>query len=619
MALSAATAWPGVFLAALACLWGARSLSPVRAQGGAPDGADLYQQRCASCHDAPKERTPPRSALATRRPEEIVAALTTGTMRTFAGGLAEAEIRAVAVHLTGKPLGSPVSSGASAQRCQTPAAAIDLKAPHWNGWGHDSDNSRHQPAPGLSAGDVPRLELKWAYAYPTTQAIGQPTIVGDRLYVSTSSGQVVALNAQTGCTWWSIDTGASVRTAITVGALPAGGPAKYAAYFGDARANVFAVDAETGRELWKLKADDHPAARITGSPMLHGHRLYVPVSSLEEFAATRDGYACCTFRGSLVAVDAHTGRRIWQTYTIADPPAPYRRSPKGTQLHGPAGGAIWGAPTPDPKRGVIYAGTGNSYTDVPTGGTNAVVAFDLETGRIRWINQIQAADNFIVGCEGPGNANCPQQPGPDFDFGSSTILRRLPNGTDVLLAGQKSGILYALDPDRDGRILWQTTLGGGSPLGGIEWGFAADADRAYVPIADVLTPPDKKKPGLSAVSIASGAVLWQTPAPPARCAWGTNRCTNAQSAAVTAIPGVVFSGTADGRLRAYAAGDGRIIWEVDTAARTHAAVNGGEAIGGSIDAGGATLANGVLYINSGYGLILGRPGNALLAFSVDGK
>jgi polyvinyl alcohol dehydrogenase (cytochrome) len=591
----------------------------VSARGGSADGADLYQQRCASCHDAPKERTPPRSALAARLPQEIVSALTTGTMRTAAAGLTEAEVRALAVHLTGKPLEAPAASDATAHRCATPAGAIDLAAPHWNGWGNDSDNSHHQPAPGLSAADVPRLELKWAYAYPTTQAIGQPTIVGDRVYVSTGTGQVVSLNAQTGCTYWSIDAGASVRTAITVGALPAGGPAKYAAYFGDARATVFAVDAETGRELWRLKADEHPAARITGSPVLHRDRLYVPVSSIEEFAASRNDYPCCTFRGSLLALDAFTGRRIWQTYTIPDTPAPYRKSASGTQLHGPAGAAIWGAPTIDQKRGVAYAGTGNSYTDVRTGATNAVLAFDLETGRIRWINQIQAGDNFIVGCDGPRNANCPQQPGPDTDFGSSTILRRLPNGADVLLAGQKSGVLYALDPDREGRILWQTTLGGGSPLGGIEWGFAADANRAYVPISDVITPADKRKPGLSAVTIATGEVAWQTPAPAATCAWGTNRCTNAQSAAVTVIPGVVFSGTADGRLRAYAAADGRIIWEVDTAAQPYAAVNGQEAKGGSIDGGGATLANGILYVNSGYGLILGRPGNALLAYSVDGK
>jgi polyvinyl alcohol dehydrogenase (cytochrome) len=344
----------------------------------------------------------------------------------------------------------------------------------------------------------------------------------------------------------------------------------------------------------------------------------VPVSSFEEFAAQKKDYECCTFRGSLVAIDAHTGTRIWKTHALSEEPKPYRRTPGGTQLHGPAGAAIWGAPTPDPKRGVIYAGTGNSDTDLPAGGADAIIAFDLETGRIRWVNQIQAGDNFVVSCMNAGD-NCPQAPGPDFDFGSSTILRRLPNGSEVLLAGQKSGILFALDPDNGGRILWKTTLGGGSALGGIEWGFAADASRAYVPIDDNLTPPDRKRPGLSAVTIATGSVLWHTPAPAARCAGGSERCSNAQSAAITAIPGVVFSGTADGHLRAYTADDGRIIWSFDTAAKPYAAVNGRQAIGGTIDAGGATVANGMLYINSGYGTIMGRPGNALLAFSVDGK
>jgi polyvinyl alcohol dehydrogenase (cytochrome) len=620
MAASAASAWLGVFVVSLASLWGARAAgSSGGVQSSPPDGASLYKERCASCHDTSQERTPPRSILATRRPEEIVASLTTGTMRTFASGLAETEIRALAVHLTGKEPDAAAARTGHTDRCQTPAGAIDLNAPHWNGWGKDLDNTRYQPAPGLSAEDVPRLRLKWAYAYPTMQAIGQPTVVGDRLYVSTGTGHVVSLNARTGCTYWTIDVGASVRTAITIGALPAGGPAKFVAYFGDVRAYVHAVDAETGKALWKLKADDHPVARITGSPVLHGRRLYVPVSSFEEFAAQKKDYECCTFRGSLVAIDASTGTRIWKTYSIPDQPKPYRKTTEGTQLHGPAGGAIWGAPTPDPKRGVIYAGTGNSYTDVPVGGADAIIAFDLETGRIRWVNQIQAGDNFIVSCMDSPPGNCPQTPGPDFDFGSSTILRRLPNGADVLLAGQKSGILFALDPDNGGRILWQTTLGGGSPLGGIEWGFAADAGTAYVPMADALTPPERRKPGLSAVTIATGNVLWHTPAPAPACAWGAERCNNAQSAAVSAIPGVVFAGTTDGHLRAYAAADGRIIWNVDTAAAPYAAVNGGQARGGSIDAGGPTVANGMLYINSGYGLIVGRPGNALLAFSVDGK
>jgi polyvinyl alcohol dehydrogenase (cytochrome) len=404
-----------------------------------------------------------------------------------------------------------------------------------------------------------------------------------------------------------------------VGPLPTGSKAKFAAYFGDTRAYVYAVDAETGKELWRMKADDHQVARITGSPVLHQDRLYVPVSSIEEAIGRNDKYECCTFRGSIVALDAYTGKLIWKSYSIPDEPRPYKKNAAGIQLYGPAGAAIWSSPTLDLKRGALYAGTGNSYTDAPTGSPDAIIAFDLETGKIRWVNQVLTKDNYIMNCGKPGMGNCPQDAGPDFDFGSSPILRKLPNGKEVLLAGQKSGILFALDPDNQGKKLWENKLGGGTALGGIEWGFTADASTVYVPVADPFGKPDERKPGLSAVKIATGETLWSAPAPAAKCAWGSQRCTNAQSAAATSIPGVVFSGTADGHLRAYASSDGKIIWDFDTAAEVYKAVNGKEAKGGTIDAGGVTIANGILYINSGYGMIIGWPGNALLAFSVDGK
>jgi polyvinyl alcohol dehydrogenase (cytochrome) len=584
-----------------------------------PDGSKLYEQRCAVCHDNAQDRTPPKSALARRAPDEIIASLTTGSMKTQAAGLKELEIRALAVYLTGKQPSGVIDPAQIANRCQSPAGPINLKAPHWNGWGYDTDNTRHQPNPGLKAEDVPRLKVKWAFAHPATQAIGQPAIAGNRLFVTSDSGQVLSLNAQTGCAYWAISAGAPVRASVSIGPLPAGSKAKFAAYFGDERATVHAVDAETGQTLWKRKLDNHPVARITGSPVLHRNRLYVPVSSIEEAIARGDKYECCKFRGSMAALDAVTGQLIWQTYSVTEEPKPYRKNSAGTQLYGPAGAAIWSAPTLDLKRGVLYAGTGNSYTDVTTGGADAVIAFELATGKIRWVNQVLPNDNFIMNCRQPGVGNCPKDAGPDFDFGSSPILRKLPNGKDVLLAGQKSGILFALDPDNQGRILWEIKLGSGTALGGIEWGFTADASTAYVPVADPFGPADQRKPGLSAVKIATGEKLWHTPAPPAKCSWGTQRCLNAQSAAATSIPGVVFSGTTDGHLRAYAAGDGRVIWDFDTAAAPYEAVNGKQAKGGTIDAGGATIANGVLYINSGYGRIFGMPGNALLAFSVDGK
>lgn len=584
-----------------------------------PDGAKLYEQRCAVCHDNAQDRTPPKSLLARKAPEEVIAALTTGSMKTQASGLKELEIRAIAVYLTGKQPGGVIDPSQLANRCQAPGGPINLKAPGWNGWGKDLDGTRYQPQPGLKAEDVPRLKVKWAFAYPATMAIGQPTIIGNRLYVSTDSGQVINLNAQSGCAYWAISVGAPVRTAVSVGALPAGSKAKFAAYFGDEKATVYAVDAETGKELWRIKLDDHVVARITGSPVLHGNRLYVPVSSIEEAISRPDKYECCKFRGSMAALDAVTGKLLWKSYPIAEEPKPFKKNSTGTQLYGPAGAAIWSAPTLDPKRGVLYVGTGNSYTDVEEKGSDSIIAFELATGKIRWANQVLPNDNYIMNCGRPGLGNCPEKAGPDFDFGSSPILRKLPNGKDVILAGNKGGVLFALDPDNQGKKLWEVRLSQGTALGGIEWGFTADAKTVYVPIADPFGSPDKRKPGLSAVDIATGKLLWQVPAPQVKCSWGTQRCSNAQSAAASLIPGVIFSGTSDGRLRAYATADGKILWDFDTAAQPYDAVNGKQANGGTIDAGGATIAGGMVYINSGYGRILGRPGNALIAFSVDGK
>lgn len=285
-------------------------------------------------------------------------------------------------------------------------------------------------------------------------------------------------------------------------------------------------------------------------------------------------------------------------------------------MYGPAGGAIWSAPTLDLKRKVIYVGTGNSYTDIPTAHADAIIALDMDTGKIKWVNQVTPKDNFLVGCRQPGVGNCPEEAGPDYDFGSSPILRTLPGGKQVILAGQKSGVIYALDPDEKGKVLWQVKLGIGGALGGIEWGFAADEQNVYVPVADVFGAG--RKPGITALKTATGEQLWHVPAPAANCSWGKVRCNNSQSAAATLIPGVVFSGTTDGHLRAYLTRDGTIIWDYDTALPI-ATVNGGETKGGALDGGGPTIANGVLYTNSGYGRIVGQPGNLLLAFTVDGK
>jgi len=581
-----------------------------------PEGAAIYQQKCAVCHDEPQERVPPLLLIRRRTAEDVIMTLTSGSMKQQATGLSAEQIRALAIHLTGKQPGPPVEANLGANRCASAPPPINLNAPQWNGWGFDLDNSRFQPKPGIRAEDIPKLKVKWAWAHPGPMATGQPTIIGDRLYLTIEAGMIVCLNAKTGCAYWAMQPGAAVRAAISVGPLPAGSKARYAVYFGDEKSNIQALDADTGKLLWKTKVEDHFLSRITGAPALYRNRLYVPVSSFEEITGRDAKYECCTFRGSLLALDAYTGKILWKSFTVQDPPKPFKKNSAGTQMYGPAGGAIWSAPTLDLKRGLIYVGAGNSYTDIDSGHTDAIIAFEMDTGKIRWVNQVTPKDNFLVGCRQGGIGNCPDKNGPDYDFGSSPVLRTLPNGKQILLGGQKSGVMWAFDPDNNGKVLWQIKVGNGGALGGIEWGFAADTENVYIPVADPGGPA--RKPGLTALKITTGEQLWHVPAPPAKCSWGTTRCLNSQSAAATVIPGVVFSGTADGRLRAYSTKDGVIIWEVDTAQPINT-VNAGVTKGGTLDGGGPTIANGVLYTNSGYGRLIGYPGNLLLAFTVDGK
>ncbi|MGH9801525.1 MAG: PQQ-binding-like beta-propeller repeat protein, partial [Blastocatellia bacterium] len=413
------------------------------------EGAALYKQRCAVCHDEAQDRVPPLFLIRRRSAEDVMQTLTAGAMKQQAKGLSEEQIRQLAIHLTGKLPGAPINN-LDANRCTGDAPPIKLNAGDWNGWGRDSDNTRYQPKPGIKPEDIPKLKVKWAFAHPGAMATGQPTVIGDRLFLTTEAGYIFSLNAQTGCTYWVMNAGSAVRAAISVGSFAGKGKTGFALYFGDERSTVQAVDAETGKLIWKTKIEDHVLSRITGSPVLHRNRLYVPVSSFEETAGRDTRYECCTFRGSVVALDATTGKVLWKSFTVQDQPKPFKKNSVGTQMHGPAGGAIWAAPTIDTKRGVIYVGTGNSYTDIETAHTDAIMAFDLATGKVRWTNQLMPKDNFLVGCRQPGIGNCPEAPGPDYDFGSSVILRTLPNGKQVILAGQKSGVMYALDPDNKG-------------------------------------------------------------------------------------------------------------------------------------------------------------------------
>ena len=407
-----------------------------------------------------------------------------------------------------------------------------------------------------------------------------------------------------------------MRTAIPVGPGPDGAAT---AYFGDRTASIYAVDFATGELRWRTKIDDHLDATITGAPAVHDGRVYVGVASGEESTAIIPTYECCTFRGSVVALDAATGEQVWKRYIIQEEPQPTGRNPAGAQTWGPSGAGVWSAPTIDPERGVLYAATGDSYSNPPSPNSDALMALDLDTGDVRWVSQTTPGDAWTVACMSPteeGRANCPEDAGPDVDFGSSTILTTLADGTPILLAGQKSGVMYGLDPDT-GAILWETRVSGGGILGGIEWGFAIDEnDVVYASISDFFERPAGEAGGVTALTVADGAEVWH--APPVQDTCGSREgCHTAQPGAVTAIPGVVFSTSLDGQVRAHATDTGRIIWNADTVGE-YETVNGVPARGGSLNGPGVTVVDGMLYLVSGYGG-LGIPGNVLLAFSVDGE
>ncbi len=473
--------------------------------------------------------------------------------------------------------------------------------PAWNGWGVDTSNARFQTekAAGLTAAQVPRLKLKWAFGFPRAKSVfGQPSVAGGRIFLGVDTGIVYSLDAGTGCVHWSFKAETGVRTAITVARLT---KTRSAAFFGDMKAGVYAVDADTGELIWKVRVEDHPTARITGAPKLFEGRLYVPVASSEEGAGGNPKYPCCTFRGSVVALDAATGRQIWKTYTITD--MPQQTSPNRWE---PAGGGVWSSPTIDPKRHALYATTGDAYTEPAAKTTDAIMAMDLDSGKIQWVAQGTENDAWLAGCSAKNpTGNCPANLGPDQDFSASPILKTLPNGRRILVAGQKSGNVWAYDPDRKGAVVWRAALTGNTTeFGGkIVWGGAADDQAAYFGLGPG---------GIAAVQLREGERKWFTPLEPspamARHA--------GQDGPLTAIPGVVFSGGWDGVLRALSSADGHVLWEYDTV-HDYDTVNGVAARGGSMGAAGPVIVGGTLFTGSGYiGVKNGMPGNVLLAFSV---
>jgi polyvinyl alcohol dehydrogenase (cytochrome) len=506
----------------------------------------------------------------------------------------------------------PIALAPEKNLCAAHADPVAVGSVQWNGWGRDLFNTRYQPEPAIRAMDVPKLSLKWAFGFQGDgNEFGQPTLVDGRLFVTSSAGRIYALDAKSGCTYWTYDASAGSRTAISIGELGqskrAAIPRKLkrtlahldvikapsAAFFGDDTGAVYALDAQKGTLLWKTQVDTHPTARIVAAPTLDNERLYVAVGSNEDNNTTNPNYSCCTFRGSVAALDIASGRVLWKSYTVLEEPQPTHKSSAGVQEFGPAGAAIVSSPTIDSKRGMLYVGTGRSTTGIEQSLTDSIASFGLNDGKLRWVKQLTVLGQTA-----------------SSGFTSSPVLRTLASGNEVILAGQLSGVVYGLDPDHGGEILWQAMPGAdANGNGGIAWGTAADHRSWFVALSGASAAPSNLSGSLWALDPSTGIARWHTPSPTPACSWSEGLCSHAQSQALTVMPGGVFSGSMDGHLRAYSTIDGKILWDFDTA-KVFQTQNGVRASSGPLDHGGATIVNGGVYIISG---------NTLLAFSVDGK
>ncbi len=584
-------------------------------------GEAVYTKRCASCHDQLNPRIPPKASLQKMPATRIVRALDSGAMMAIAFTMHRDERLAVASYLgTAADVAGPPAGAFCTDR------TIRLSSPlagGWNGWSPSTDNARFQPqaAAALSIDQIKSLKLKWAFGFEgDASAFAQPTVLDGHVFVGSAGGVVHAMRADSGCLKWVFQANGPVRAGLL--AVPLNG--KHALLFGDMTGWFYAVEAETGKLLWKVQIEAHDSTRLTAAAMAHEGVVYIPVASWEETRASDPDYACCTFRGSVVALRVSDGTPVWKTFMV-DVPKENGKTDRGTLRLGPSGIGIWATPTLDAKRGRLYVTTGDNYSSPATPLSDAVVALDLRSGQVVWSQQVTKGDAYNSAC-GTGGANCPAEKGPDFDFGSPAILTAMPDGREVLIAGQKSGIVYAFDPENQGRLLWEARVGKGSTNGGVQWGMSSDGRNVYAAVSDVgrtrqNNPLDPRRyaldpqagGGVTALRIADGTRQWF--APPVPCPPGApSGCSPSQPAAVTSIPGVVFAAANDGHLRAYSTEDGRTLWDFPTM-RDFETVNGLKAQGGSIDGPGAVVVNGMVFISSGYPRNGGVPGNVLLAFA----
>jgi polyvinyl alcohol dehydrogenase (cytochrome) len=625
----------GVSATAAAALAAGLALAQVRAEADGPEhpGKAVYDQYCASCHNAPEagSRAAPVASLRRMSVQTLTTALTTGVMKPIGDQLTREQLRAVTTYLA--PADAPVGTAWIDQNmCPTESRSVDLSAkPAQIGFGVDHDNTRRMSArqAGLNTRDMANLEVAWAFAMPRTSGLrGQGVVVGDTLfYPAGQANHILALDTRTGCVKWATATAAQVRNSLAYGQLGKGGPMGLVG--GDSAGNLVALDAKTGKVVWRADPRHDKTAPLSGSPLIHDGRIIVPISGSDVGAAMRPAYECCKGHGAVAAVDAADGKVLWTWHTMENAKPLGRTNAQGAAAYGPSGAPVWSSPAVDVKRGVVFASTGENTSPPATNTSDAIASIDLKTGRQNWVFQALANDVWNMSCPvgsptaggRPVGANCYfAAEGSlllDHDFGAGPVVFRGKGGKDVILGGQKSGDVWALDA-KTGKVLWRQQFGKGSPLGGVHWGIATDGVRVFAPISDPNVPADKSAAGMHAVDVRTGKVAWQWRASP-DCTGARAKitiCGNRYglSAAPLVIDGAVVAGSLDGRLWVFDAASGKVLAMHDTIATAYKPVNGVAGSGGSIDAAGVFAGDGMLFVNSGYGSFGQAAGNVLVAY-----
>ena len=631
--------------------------------GDAHPGAAIYGQNCGVCHNNGEQLRAPSLANLHQLPaSQIRFALTEGVMKAQGAGLSAeqkeqvvawlaapappAAVAAAKAEATGPSSAAPAQHGAGNRQppakvtaaadsnwteplmCAADRRGVDLGGrPTIAMAGVTLNNARALSAAqaGLKTSQLSDLEVAWTLAVPGASGLRvTPVIVGSTMfYAVPNPGMLLALDTRTGCIKWAKPSAAPYRSS------PAFGMAgrRPALFIGDQLGALRALDPATGEEIWKTDPRHTKEATMTGGPMVFGDKIIVPISVLDVARAGDPNYECCKLHGAVSAVDAATGKVLWIAHTMEDAKPLGRKNSKGVEMYGPSGAPIWSTPAIDVKRGLVYAATGENTSPPNTKTSDAIMALDLKTGERKWVFQAMERDIWNMSCRGPTNSgpNCffmanDESVLKDYDFGAGAIVAKKPQGRgDIILAGQKSGAVWALDPDKGGAVLWQKRFGEGTALGGVHWGIASDGRRVFAPISDPGVAPEKSAAGLYALNIGTGEVAWSFKAEP-DCGNGRGpKVSGCQvryglSAAPLVVDGGLVTGSLDGKVRIFDAATGRVLWSYDTI-REFPAVNGGAVgKGGSIDSQSIAAGDGMVFVGSGYGQFNQQAGNVLIAF-----